>query len=105
MEDDFPALVKDGILSGMNDGRFTGRTHGTLNMREGKVARLHDWLVERGAAPDASLASAFFYSDSINDLPDSSSRMVCIMFLESKSSSPRSCCCQRASLRLCRHAQ
>ena len=26
------------------DGRFTGRIAGTLNMREGKVSRLHEWL-------------------------------------------------------------
>jgi len=30
-------------------GRFSGRPSGTLNMREGKVTRLHDWLAERGA--------------------------------------------------------
>lgn len=51
------------------DGRFAGHTRGTLNMREGKVARLHAWLTDRGESPDASLAGAFFYSDSINDLP------------------------------------
>ena len=56
-------------LAQHGDGRFAGRTRGTLNMREGKVARLHDWLAARGEAPDAALASAFFYSDSINDLP------------------------------------
>lgn len=51
------------------DGRFVGRTRGILNMREGKVTRLISWLLERGEAPDAALAGAFFYSDSINDLP------------------------------------
>ena len=56
-------------LAQHDDGRFAGRTRGTLNMREGKVARLHEWLVARGEAPDAALAGAFFYSDSINDLP------------------------------------
>jgi len=46
---------------------FTGRTHGTLNMREGKVARLHAWLAQRGQAlPDWH---SMFYSDSRNDLP------------------------------------
>jgi HAD superfamily hydrolase (TIGR01490 family) len=50
------------------DGVCTGRTCGVLNMREGKVTRLHAWLVERGIAADA-LAGATFYSDSINDLP------------------------------------
>lgn len=51
------------------DGRFSGRTHGTLNMRGGKVVRLRAWLAERGMTSDGLLQSAFFYSDSINDLP------------------------------------
>ncbi len=46
---------------------FTGRTRGALNMREGKVARLHEWL----AARDQRLSDldSTAYSDSINDLP------------------------------------
>jgi HAD superfamily hydrolase (TIGR01490 family) len=48
-------------------GLFTGRAHGTLNMREGKVARLHEWLAARSLALDGFLSKAF--SDSINDLP------------------------------------
>ena len=49
-------------------GVFTGRNAGIVNMREGKVVRMHAWLVERGL--DAkSLAGAVFYSDSRNDLP------------------------------------
>lgn len=56
-------------LAQHSDGRFAGRTLGTLNMREGKVARLHDWLAACGEVPEALLAGAFFYSDSINDLP------------------------------------
>jgi HAD superfamily hydrolase (TIGR01490 family) len=47
-------------------GNFTGRTQGTLNMREGKVDRLQAWLAQRGLAwVDCD---ATFYSDSINDL-------------------------------------
>jgi len=48
-------------------GRFTGRSQGVLNMREGKVQRLHDWL----AAQQLALADCetTLYSDSINDLP------------------------------------
>jgi HAD superfamily phosphoserine phosphatase-like hydrolase len=48
-------------------GRFTGRAAGVLNMREGKVQRLHDWL----AAQRLALADieSTLYSDSINDLP------------------------------------
>ncbi len=48
-------------------GEFSGRTAGTLNMREGKVERLHDWLRSRGV--DWQQCDATFYSDSINDLP------------------------------------
>ncbi|RYX90199.1 MAG: HAD-IB family hydrolase [Comamonadaceae bacterium] len=59
-------------LESAGDGTFTGRTAGTLNMREGKIARLKSWLLERGDTPDAmdvTLSNAIFYSDSINDLP------------------------------------
>jgi HAD superfamily hydrolase (TIGR01490 family) len=49
------------------DGRFTGRIAGTLNMREGKVARLHEWLATLRIDPRD--CETTFYSDSINDLP------------------------------------
>lgn len=49
------------------DGKFTGRTTGTLNMREGKVTRLHQWLEQRGQSLAGFHSTA--YSDSINDLP------------------------------------
>ena len=49
-------------------GRFTGRNAGVLNMREGKVTRLLEWLGDPGGAA-AALAGAVFYSDSSNDLP------------------------------------
>jgi HAD superfamily hydrolase (TIGR01490 family) len=48
-------------------GKFTGRTVGTLNMRDGKVARLGEWLGERGQSLADFESTA--YSDSINDLP------------------------------------
>ena len=49
------------------DGVFSGRTAGTLNMREGKVARLDTWLASRGATrADFKIT---VYSDPINDLP------------------------------------
>ena len=51
----------------LQDSRFTGRTSGTLNMREGKVTRMHDWLAALGHAFDDFESTA--YSDSINDLP------------------------------------
>jgi HAD superfamily hydrolase (TIGR01490 family) len=56
-------------LAQETDGRFSGQTRGTLNMREGKVTRLRAWLAERGVTSDGLLRSTFFYSDSINDLP------------------------------------
>ncbi|MCY7389010.1 MAG: HAD-IB family hydrolase [Burkholderiales bacterium] len=50
------------------DEVFTGNTLGVLNMREGKVVRLMEWL--NGRDWDVSLLKdATFYSDSINDLP------------------------------------
>jgi HAD superfamily hydrolase (TIGR01490 family) len=47
--------------------RFTGRIIGTLNMREGKIARLHEWLALQRIEPYE--CEITFYSDSINDLP------------------------------------
>ena len=49
------------------EGVYTGRIQGTINMREGKVARLRSWLREQGWALDQTHTLA--YSDSINDLP------------------------------------
>lgn len=46
-------------------GHYSGKTAGVLTYREGKVTRLHAWLEEHGE----SLDSAYFYSDSRNDLP------------------------------------
>ena len=51
----------------LRDGVFTGATTGVLNMREGKVTRLHAWLAERGLALAGFDSTG--YSDSINDLP------------------------------------
>ena len=48
-------------------GCFTGRTAGMLNMREGKVARLHAWLAARGQV--LADFESWAYSDSCNDLP------------------------------------
>ena len=47
------------------DGRYTGKVAGTPSYREGKVARLQEWLAEHGK----TLADSWFYSDSHNDLP------------------------------------
>ena len=51
----------------MQAQHFTGRTTGTLNMREGKVTRLHDWLAAIGRRIGDFDSTA--YSDSSNDLP------------------------------------
>ncbi|MGL6110132.1 MAG: HAD family hydrolase [Rubrivivax sp.] len=48
-------------------GRFSGRSQGVLNMREGKVQRLHDWLAQQKL--ELADCESTLYSDSINDLP------------------------------------
>jgi HAD superfamily hydrolase (TIGR01490 family) len=50
------------------DGEFTGRVTGVPSFKEGKVTRLHAWLHERGQGL-ADFEEAWFYSDSLNDLP------------------------------------
>lgn len=47
------------------DGHYTGEPTGTPSFQAGKVTRLKNWLSER----DETLAGAYFYSDSHNDLP------------------------------------
>ena len=49
------------------EGHFTGAPSGQLNMREGKVARLHEWLAARGQRRGDFYCTA--YSDSVNDVP------------------------------------
>ncbi len=50
------------------DGEFTGRVNGTPSFKEGKVARLEQWLSAQGKSW-ADVAESWFYSDSLNDLP------------------------------------
>lgn len=50
------------------DGRWLGRVRGTPTFREGKVARVHDWLGGQGASL-ADFSGVSVYSDSPNDLP------------------------------------
>jgi HAD superfamily hydrolase (TIGR01490 family) len=50
------------------NGEFSGAVAGIPCFREGKVARLEEWLTRRGS-PLASFAESWFYSDSLNDLP------------------------------------
>ena len=47
------------------DGRYTGEPQGTPSYAHGKVTRLQAWL----ARHKESIAGAWFYSDSHNDLP------------------------------------
>ena len=47
------------------DGRYTGKITGTPCYREGKVARLEEWL----SLQDEKFSEVTFYSDSHNDLP------------------------------------
>ncbi|MEO7548868.1 MAG: HAD-IB family hydrolase [Ramlibacter sp.] len=47
-------------------GTFSGRAHGTLNMRQGKVERLRAWLKAHGHALEGFDSTA--YSDSVNDV-------------------------------------
>lgn len=49
----------------IKDGRYTGKGIGTPCFQGGKVIRLQEWLKER----NYNLDDAYFYSDSINDLP------------------------------------
>ena len=48
-----------------SEGRYTGRSVGIPCFRQGKVARLSEWLAETGH----DLTGSWFYSDSHNDLP------------------------------------
>jgi HAD superfamily hydrolase (TIGR01490 family) len=47
---------------------FSGSVAGTPSFREGKVARLEQWLAEQGKSW-ADVVESWFYSDSLNDLP------------------------------------
>ena len=49
-------------------GNPTGGIRGTPSFREGKVARVEQWLAARGLSW-ADVTHSCFYSDSINDLP------------------------------------
>lgn len=49
----------------MIDGVFTGRIIGEPCFREGKVAKLKEWLSRAGG----DLSESWFYTDSQNDLP------------------------------------
>lgn len=48
-------------------GWITGEIRGTPSFRDGKVARVEQWLASRGL--DWTTVDSTFYSDSMNDLP------------------------------------
>jgi HAD superfamily hydrolase (TIGR01490 family) len=50
------------------DGRFTGKAAGLPCFREGKPARVDEWLRTRGLRLDA-FEESWFFSDSRNDVP------------------------------------
>ncbi|MDC9623908.1 HAD-IB family hydrolase [Xenorhabdus sp. XENO-7] len=54
-----------GIDMVMEDGCYTGSILGIPTFREGKVARLQQWLTEQNLSPQ----HISFYTDSMNDLP------------------------------------
>ena len=58
-------LVRDNAAGGT--GWITGEIRGTPSFREGKVARVEQWLAQR--ALSWRDVHSCFYSDSINDLP------------------------------------
>lgn len=62
-----PELIAIKLVRDPVSGWFTGEIDGTPSFREGKVARVEDWLAARGL--NWASVEATFYSDSINDLP------------------------------------
>ncbi|MDR2637326.1 MAG: HAD-IB family hydrolase [Zoogloeaceae bacterium] len=65
-EFDIPHLIA--TIPESRNGVFTGRARGIPSFREGKVARVEDWL-EAQALHWGSFTQSWFYSDSHNDLP------------------------------------
>ena len=56
------------VLDQDDRGNFTGHCKGVPAFRDGKIARVHDWLASMGAHL-AGFERTWFYSDSCNDLP------------------------------------
>ena len=55
-------------IPAQDNGQFTGKPRGTPSFREGKVARVEDWLESMGFWW-SNFERSWFYSDSLNDLP------------------------------------
>ena len=60
--------VEGETVGGQADGDFTGAMLGTPSFGAGKIARVNDWLAQRGQRM-ADFHRSVFYSDSRNDLP------------------------------------
>lgn len=60
----FAADASLSIGVAVENGRYTGKTYGTLTYREGKVERLKQWLM---ASPQLDFKCTYGYSDSLND--------------------------------------
>jgi len=62
-----PELIAVNLVRDPVSGWFSGEIAGTPSFREGKVARVEQWLAERGLS--WATVESTFYSDSMNDLP------------------------------------
>lgn len=62
-----PELIATNLDRDPTSGWFTGEILGTPSFREGKVARVQDWLASRQLGWGD--VESTFYTDSINDLP------------------------------------
>ena len=55
-------------IPAQENGQFTGKPRGTPSFREGKIARVENWLESMGFWW-SNFERSWFYSDSLNDLP------------------------------------
>lgn len=62
-----PELIAVNLARDPASGWFNGEIQGTPSFREGKVARVQEWLASREL--EWTDVESTFYSDSINDLP------------------------------------
>ncbi len=62
-----PELISVNLARDPASGWFSGEIVGTPSFREGKVARVEEWLGSRGLS--WAKVESTFYSDSMNDLP------------------------------------
>ena len=63
-----PHLIGTVAAVDVENGAFSGAPTGMPSFREGKIARVHQWLAEQGHTL-SDFDASIFYSDSTNDLP------------------------------------